>query len=643
MCGIAGCVVRSPDVVRRDWLSTMAASLRHRGPDDRGFLQWSAGEPAVGRDPDLPPGQVGLVHQRLSILDLSENGWQPMRGHDGRQHIVYNGEIYNYIELRDELRRLGHEFTSTGDTEVLLAAFSQWGEAALSRLVGMYALALVDTRSRTLTLARDPFGIKPLYYATWPGGMAFASEIKALLELPAVSRRASPRALHDYLRSGAVATDDQTFFADVREIPAGHSATLSLDSPDRVAPVRFWAPPAKRDLELSFGDAAEQLRSMFLDSIRLHLRSDVPIGTALSGGIDSSAIVAAVRAVGGDDVDIRTFSYIADDPALTEERWIDLQVDASSAKAEKVSPPVGDLVRDLDRLIKVQDEPFGSTSIYAQFRVFEMAAEAGVKVMLDGQGADEMLAGYQPYVSARVASLLRRGRPDVALRLARGASRNPGGARVATIAGKGAMSLLPAVAARAARTRFGSGNGAELWLDSEWFAARGCRAAEPQRDAGLSGALLRDFGRDSLPGLLRYEDRNSMAFSIESRVPFLTPRLADFVFRLPESHLLGGDATSKAVFRAAMRGLVPDRILDRRDKIGFATPEKKWLQALRPWIGDVLGQADDDSVPMLRMPAVRRELDAVLDGRAAFGWHVWRWINLIRWSELYSVDVTSAG
>ncbi|MDQ1708887.1 MAG: hypothetical protein QOG49_272, partial [Frankiaceae bacterium] len=630
MCGIAGCVTSSPDVVRREWLVSMADALRHRGPDDRGFLQWSSGEPSAGRDAGLPPGQVGLLHQRLSILDLTENGWQPMRSHDGHRHMVYNGEIYNYVELREELRRAGHTFRSSGDSEVLLAALTEWGTQALSRLVGMFSLAVLDTERRTLTLARDAFGIKPLFYATWPGGMAFASEIKALLELPAVSRRASATAIHDYLRAGGLPADDQTFFAGVRQLQPGHFATVSLDSPQHVTPVRFWSPPTERDVDLPFEAAAEQLRSLFVDSIRLHLRSDVPLGTALSGGIDSSAIVAAVRAVGGPDVDIRTFSYIADDQALSEERWIDLQAGAADAKAEKLTPAATDLVGDLDRLIRVQDEPFGSTSIYAQYRVFGMAAEAGVKVMLDGQGADEMLAGYQPYVPARVASLLRAGRPDLALRLARAAGRHPGSAGGAAIAAKGALSMLPVAAARAARDRFGTSNGADRWIATDWFAARGVLAGRPGPDDGLSSALLRDFTRDSLPGLLRYEDRNSMAFSIESRVPFLTQGIADFVFRLPESYLVSADATSKSVFRAAMRGLVPDAILDRKDKIGFATPERAWMQALRPWIGEVLAAADPSRLPALRLPAVKRELDDVLDGRSAFGWHIWRWINLIR-------------
>ena len=642
MCGIAGCAVRGPDVVRPEWLSSMATALQHRGPDDRGFLQWSSGEPELGRNPDLRPGQVGLVHQRLAILDLSEKGWQPMRSHDGHKHLVYNGEIYNYVELREELRRAGHEFSSSGDSEVLLAALSEWGTAALDRLVGMFAFAMLDSERRTLTLARDPFGIKPLFYATWPGGVAFASEIKALLELPPVSRRASARAVHDYLREGALAGNDSSFFADVHQLPPAHSVTISLDTPDQVSPRRYWSLPAVRDIELPFDAAAEQLRELFVDSIRLHLRSDVPIGTALSGGIDSSAVVAAGRWVGGSDVDIRTFSYIADDPALSEEKWVDLQADAAGAKGKKVCPPVGDLVRDLDRLIRVQDEPFGSTSIYAQYRVFSLAADAGIKVMLDGQGADEMLAGYPPYVPARVASMLRSGQVASGLALARASSRNPGAASAATIAGKGMMSMLPAAAARAARRRFGTADGADEWIDAQWFRERGVDAVAHRADHSLGDALLRDFGRDSLPGLLRYEDRNSMAFSIESRVPFLTPAISDFVFRLPEQHLIGADGTSKSVFRAAMRGLVPDAILDRKDKIGFATPERQWFQALRPWIGDVLTAADPAGVPVLKLDAVRSELDEVLDGRHAFGWHIWRWINLIRWTELYNVDMAGA-
>lgn len=640
MCAIAGCVGSRAASVPAEWLAGMAASLRHRGPDDHGFLQWDGeNPPTCGRGLARGGTQVGLVHQRLSILDLSDAGWQPMMSRDGRFAIVFNGEIYNYVELREKLESAGHEFRSTGDTEVLLAAFTEWGEEAITQLVGMFAFAILDTSTRTLTLARDPFGIKPLYYTTWPGGFAFASEIKALLELPIVRRGAAPGTLHEYLRFGRFGGADGTFFDQIRQLPAGHSVSLSLDTLPDVNPRQYWAPPSRRGSDLTFDEARERLRELFLESIALHLRSDVPVGVALSGGIDSSAIVSAVRAVGGPDVDIRAFSFIAAGTSLSEERWVDLQTQASGTVTKKICPPPADLARDVDVLIRAQDEPFGSTSIYAQYRVFSLAADAGVKVMLDGQGADELLGGYQFYLWARVASLLREGNHTAALGLARAARTLPGAPTPSTALARGAWGALPPSARTTARRSIGRWSGGDRWLHREWFQARGLGAADYPSDRTLSDTLIRDLTRDALPGLLRYEDRNSMAFSIESRVPFLTPQIADLVFRLPESYLISRDGTSKCVFRAAMRGLVPDAILDRRDKIGFGTPEREWLHVLRTWVDDVLASADQRAIGCLDLAAVRHEWARVVEGRSAFGWHVWRWINLIRWVQLYDIDL----
>ncbi|MEP7054545.1 MAG: asparagine synthase (glutamine-hydrolyzing), partial [Actinomycetota bacterium] len=493
MCGIAGCVTERPGEVRSSWLTDMAASISHRGPDDHGFLQWSGnGKPVVGRAVSPEPAQVGLAHLRLAILDLTEAGWQPMRSRDDRFHLVYNGEIYNYLELRDELQRAGHTFHSSGDSEVLLTAFKHWGLDALPKLVGMFAFAALDTERRTVTIARDPFGIKPLYYSSQGGMFAFASEIKALLQLPSVSRSANIRQVYRYLKSGALGGTDATFFAGIRQLAPGHYATISIDRPDRVEPARFWSPPTERDRTPTFEAAAEELRALFVESIRLHLRSDVPIGTALSGGIDSSAIVAAIRAVGGADVDIRTFSFIADDPRLSEESWMDLQAGAAGAAATKVKPPASDLVRDVDRLVGVQDEPFASTSIYAQFRVFELAAASGVKVMLDGQGADEMFAGYPPYVPARISSLLRAGRPAAAVQLSRHATGH-GADGPARQLGKAVAGLLhPALRNTAAR-RFGVDNGAGRWINTQWFADRGLQPEQRPANRTLSVALLREL------------------------------------------------------------------------------------------------------------------------------------------------------
>jgi asparagine synthase (glutamine-hydrolysing) len=640
VCGIAGVVCQAPDGVKPETIATLQRTLGHRGPDDQGCLQWSLGEqPAVGRQPRHDrASQLALAHRRLSILDPSSAGWQPMSSPDGRHHLVYNGEIYNYLELRDELASLGHAFRSGSDSEVLLSAYREWGSAALGRFTGMFAFAVLDLRGRRLFLARDPLGIKPLFYATWPGGMAFASEIKALLALPQVGRRVAPGPLYDYLRFGLTDHGPQTFFADVRQVPAACWIDLDLARPWDLRTVRYWQPPVERPADLSFPEAATRLRELFLDSVRLHLRSDVPVGAALSGGIDSSAIVLAMRALGGQSVDVRAVGYLAEEEPIGEERWIRTASRAARAALHTVEIRPAELVADLDELISVQDEPFGSTSIYAQFRVFRRAREAGLTVMLDGQGADELLAGYRPFAAARAASLLRSGRVWAAARFAVRSGAQPGAPGPGSTLLRGAFALLPGGVATVAR-RLKRDQAMLAWLDRGWFERAGVlRPDSRTRGWSLRAELDLALTATSLPALLRYEDRNSMAHGIESRVPFLTRELVEFVASLPEEYLLDGDGTTKAVFRAAMRGLVPDAILDRRDKIGFATPEQRWLATLRPWVDELLAGDAAAGIPALRLGPARLHWQAVRNGQKPFDWSVWRWLNLIRWSERNAVS-----
>lgn len=640
MCGIAGIAFRQPTNIPGSVGRNLQATLAHRGPDDLGYLLFGEGVDRGRKWPEQGGrGRVLLVHRRLSIIDLGETGWQPMSTPDGRYHLVYNGEIYNYVELRAELEALGYTFHSHSDTEVLLAAYSQWGQAALQRLIGMFAFAVLDVHKRELFLARDFFGIKPLFYATTPTGFAFASEIKALLELPGVGRQVNSSRVHAYLLAGATDHGDATLYEDVRQLPAAHCVTICLERPEIVEPVQYWNLSLDRRIDLSFDDAAEQLRGLFLDSVRMHLRSDVAVGAALSGGVDSSSIVAAMRYL-KPDLEIHTFSFLAEDPTIREERWVDIVGGAARTTVHKVQPSADELVSDLDCLIRAQDEPFGSTSIYAQHRVFRLAGQAGIKVMLDGQGADELLAGYSSYLVPRLASLLRGGRWIEAAMFARSLGTLP---RVParSIVRSAGLRMVPQPLKRPLR-RLMKREPAPEWLNTQWFLDCGDGVPEMPLSLGLQlhEQLLASVQHNSLPALLRYEDRNSMAHSIESRVPFLTPQLAEFILSLPEEHLIARDGTTKAVFRQAMRGIVPDRILDRRDKIGFETPEQRWLATLRPWVDEVLSGAAAADVPALNLPAVRREWGAVLDGKRPFDWRVWRWINLIRWSELHDVEFT---
>jgi asparagine synthase (glutamine-hydrolysing) len=640
MCGIAGIIATEPC----DWMPSSGKAildrLYHRGPDDHGWLTYSGGDgPRFGQGA-IPerPAEVLLLHRRLSILDLSEAGRQPMSSPDGRYWIAYNGEIYNYLELRAELAAAGHTFRTGTDTEVLLAALARWGPAALPRLVGMFAFALLDTVGRKMVLARDYFGIKPLYYCRTTEALGFASEIKALFDMRGVRPRIDPQGLYDYLRFGKTDHRPQTMLAGIRQVPPAHLLEIALDQPLSAEPLRYWHLDPRHTTDLPFDEAAGRLRQLFLDSVRLHLRSDVPVGTALSGGIDSSSIVMAVRKAAEDGVDFHSFSFIAADPAMSEERWVDTAAAAARTTVHKVTLEAAELAADLDRLIAVQDEPFGSTSVYAQYRVCQLAREAGIKVLLDGQGSDEMLAGYRHYLPAHLASLLRRGRLVRAFRLFRGAQAQPDvSLRELALCAGGA--LLPEVLKKPVR-RLVTAESFPRWMNRAWFLEHRMTApAAPARATPtLPAALLDDFTHTSLPALLRYEDRNSMAFSIESRVPFLTPQLAEFVFSLRESYLLSDEATSKHVFRAAMRGLVPDVILDRRDKIGFLTPDKDWLSTLRPWVDQVLGGDAARSIPALCLDEFIEESRRMFAGQARFDLHIWRFLNLIRWTEQLGVQ-----
>jgi asparagine synthase (glutamine-hydrolysing) len=628
-------------------LAQLTTSLVHRGPDDVGFLGgFDDGTLRTARSAEVAQGaRVALGHRRLSIIELGPGGWQPMVSQDGSLALVFNGEIYNYRELRRELEGQGRRFRTQSDTEVLLASLEHWGLGALPRLVGMFALAAVDARARRLVLARDPFGIKPLYYAEGPQGLLFASELRGLLAAQGSVRRVHPRRLYEYLRFGLTDDGEETLFAGVRQVAGGEALSFALGGGGAPTPHRYFAlgfdPESSREAGSapSFEQAAERLRSLFLESIRLHLRSDVPVGAALSGGIDSSSIVCAMRAVAEGPLELHAFSYVADDPALSEERWIDLAGGAAQAEIHKVRLSPEELVADLDELLRVQEQPFGSTSIYAQYRVFRLAREHGIRVLLDGQGADEMLGGYRTYLASRLVSLVRERRFGEAGRFFARVARAMPAERTDLVA-RAAGLTLPTALQRLVRPLVRQ----ELepaWLAREWFRARDVHPAplwRSQSRAALREHLHTTLLRTSLPMLLRYEDRNSMAFSIESRVPFLHPELVRFVLALPEEWILGEDGTSKHVFRRAMRGLVPDPVLDRRDKIGFATPERRWLEAIAPWVEKILSGEAVARVPVLRPAALRESWQEVLRTGRGFDFRVWRWINLVRWSELFDVS-----
>lgn len=671
MCGILGLWHRDGKPVDLLELQRATTMLRHRGPNDEGYLlvDTRSGRTVLCGGDDTSPElrlprieefvgeqfNLGLGFRRLSILDLSPAGHQPMCSHDNNHWLIFNGEVYNYIELRRELAALGYEFRTGTDSEVILAAYREWGPRCLERFNGMWALAVWDGAKRQLFLARDRFGVKPLYVVDGEETFAFASEIKALLVMGEVSFKPSHRAIAAYVtqgRSPAHGSGD-TFFEGVRALPGAHYTVIG--NAGQIVHRRYWSlPPGVSGTRE--GDAAPSLavdaraastlheyRELFVDAVRLRLRADVPVGTCLSGGLDSSSIVAVAGRLLQSEHAVslarlgehqQTFSAVYETPGPWDERQhIERVIERTGAAGNYAQPTVERMWSDLERLVWHQDEPFQSTSIFAQWCVMDLARQRGVTVLLDGQGADEVLGGYRPF-SVRAAELLRAGRLLGALRLL-GDVRRAGGVSQVSVLGKALAVQLPApILKRLGSTRLkraaeGSGLRPDMLADLRSSEAYDAPYVDQR---SLSEHLARLIVEDSLPNLLRYEDRNSMAFSIEARVPFLDYRLVEYAFtRAAPLRIHRGWA--KWVQRMAMRDFLPQDIVWRRDKVGFETPEALWLRSSRRQILDILN-ADDTGNEYIDLAVVRRRVPELLDAPEGYS-QVWRWVNLVVWLRCF--------
>jgi asparagine synthase (glutamine-hydrolysing) len=661
MCGIAGRLrldAAAPPV-RAGELVAMGDAMPWRGPDDEGFLLEGEGgvrhlfggpvtpedayetplpyAPARRRPAPDAAGHVGFAFRRLSILELSPAGHQPMCDPTGRYWIVFNGEIYNYLELRAELAGRGHVFRTGGDTEVILAGWAEWGLDLLPRMNGMWGMALWDARERTLALLRDRFGVKPVHYTATGGTLAFASELKPLL----VDGPRAPRAeaIHAFLARDWVDHRPETFFEGVYQLPAGHVLLARAGAPGAPGQVevrRWWdLDPARRTV-MTPAAAAERFAELFEDAVRVRLRSDVPVGTCLSGGLDSTAIVAtAARQL---PHAMRTFSVAYDEGAAFDERaWIAEANRASGAEGAIVVPDGRDLWETFESLVWHQEEPAAGMGIYSQWHVMKRAGRgpggAGMKVLLDGQGGDELLGGYHRYYFPYLRDRLARGEFAAFAGAFRGVAFDQRLGVAQTLA-KVLVPLLPPPVFDWGRRTFGQGKDRVLGE-----ALRPFQAAEPRPpwrfDSRLSNQLAWDMTARFLPSLLRYEDRNSMAWSIETRLPFLDYRLAEFVFSLETETRIRG-TTTKALLRDALGSRIPPAILARRDKKGYETPTDVWFrtrEAAR--VRAILLAPDAASRPYLDRAALARELEGYLAGRRAIGLQVWRWLHLELWLRAF--------
>lgn len=568
MCGIAG-ILSNDHRVESETLTRMTDAIAHRGPDGAGHWINAA-------------QTCGLGHRRLAIIDLSETGRQPMFYADGRYSITYNGEIYNYLELRHQLESRGVTFVSTSDTEVLLALFAESGAACLGDLEGMFAFAIWDDAERRLFIARDRFGEKPFYYSVHNNALYFGSEMKTLWAA-GVPRSASETMLFDYLDGGATYdhTDlSRTFFEGIFKLKAAHYAVISPDDL-RTEQICYWRiDPLNIDAGISEDDAKARFIDLFDESVAHRLRSDVAVGSSLSGGLDSSLIVCTIDKLNERKVRQATFSARFPGFEKDEGEYMQAVIDATNVEPHFAYPDGDGLIADIETLCHHQEEPFGTASIYAQFCVMRLAKDHGVTVLLDGQGADELLAGYHTFFDDYLNELRRtnltRWRAELnAYAPEYGAPSSSGGFV------KFAKAILPRRLVDFAKRLRRQMTNSHGFLNRDFYEANFASAIPSAVAADtLQAALYRQTFGGSLEELLRYADRNSMAHSREVRLPFLHHGLAEFLFSLP-SDLKIRKATTKYIMRETFRDRLPQVVVNRRDKIGYEPPQKSWLSDAR--------------------------------------------------------------
>lgn len=592
----------------------MRDSISHRGPDDAGF--WQA-----------PAGSAMLGSRRLAILDLSPSGHQPMADEASGLVIAFNGEIYNYLELASDLESCGCRFRSRTDTEVLLKSYEKWGEECLERLNGMFAFAIWDESRQTLFAARDRFGEKPFYFYQDANRelLAFGSEIKALVAGRLFAARPDPGAVCSFLANEGIDAGRETIVENVFALPAAHALRFSWR--DRSLKIwRYWDLDAERKILFSDREQyADRFLELLADSVRLRLRSDVPVGSSLSGGLDSSTIVGLVaktRPQAGQE----TFSARFAEGPFDEGPHIQRMAVWAGVRNHAVYPDPKNLPEEIEALTWQQDAPFHSSSIYAQWCVMRLARERGVTVLLDGQGADEVLAGYHSYFSSSIVELLKRYRVFAAAAAIRRYTLAHGRSHLPLIL----AGLLPA-AVRSSAKAWRRPRAIDKDFERMW--PRPSVVGKGKFHHPLHQLLYETLTETSLPALLRYADRNSMAFSREVRLPFLDHRLVEYLFAIPAEQKIDG-ATTKIVLRSATRGILPEEIRTRKDKIGFAPPENVWLGGpLREWAEDVMSSDQFRQREWLDARALDRVWRRFKSGEAALHTVVWRWLSLETWAR----------
>ncbi|WP_448377127.1 asparagine synthase (glutamine-hydrolyzing) [Fervidobacterium sp.] len=612
MCGIAGIIKTDNSQVNSQEIKKMTDIIAHRGPNGEGFY--------FGKN-------FAFGHRRLAILDLTDAGKQPMvyEGKRGKYVITYNGEVYNYLELKEELMKDGYIFNTHTDTEVILASYDKWGPECVKRFNGMWAFAIFDEKRNEIFISRDRFGIKPLYYTTVGNTFAFASEIKQFTTINGWKAKLNKRTAYDFLALSISDHTEETFFEGVYQLKPGDFMLYDLSKHKYNVEKWYDLNDIEINNDIKFDEAVERFREIFFDAVRIHLRSDVKVGSCLSGGLDSSTLVCVMNRLIDTKENQEVVSATTEVKKHREIEYAEEVARFTGVNLHVVYPRFEELVERLDEIIWHQDVPFGSTSIFAQWKVFEEARRNGLIVMLDGQGADEILAGYYHAYGPFLANLLRRAKVVKFYKELRAISSLGYSSR--GMFKRAILNALPeGLIARARRFR----------KKESLF-----KTVDGVSDLGfvypnLYHYRIDMFYRTSLIPLLRYEDRNSMRFSVEGRVPYLDYRLVEFMLSLPDDFLIR-DGITKIILRNSMRGIVPDKVLDRKDKLGFETPESVWMKENKEFVVRNVSESIRLSDGLISS----RFLDYVndfLNGKIGYDRVIWRVLIFGQWMKRFSVE-----
>jgi len=642
MCGFTGIWNFDGKPVDVTCLVAMNTTIRHRGPDDEGYLMANTanheaflyhGDETITEIRsssvhirESKQANLGIGFRRLSIIDLSATGHQPMQDESGRYCIVLNGEIYNYIEIRAELIIAGFTFRSQSDTEVVLKAFIHWGKECLNRFNGMWAFVIYDSRENRLFGARDRFGIKPFYYHYEPGKrFIFASEIKAILQI--IDPTVDPFSILQLFTTSYMDHSHHTFFRDIIQLKPSHYLEISEN---RISIDRYYRINIQ-ETKIDFNNASEKFLHILKDSVRIRMRSDVPIGFALSGGLDSSSIIALARDL-YPSYDINAFSLVYPGKSVDESFYIRKVTEKLSVRQFAVSPTAEDLLESLDKFVWHQEEPNNGSSYWGEFKLRELIKKSGVTVSLEGQGADEIITGYPFFIDPYLSDLLAEFKFTSFIREANA---------FRYLDNKSITKHLEAFI-RTVRRKKKDGHLKSLpeYLNLDYFSGiitHDETVPAVFSESRLNKALHHALTISSVPAQLIRADKSSMAFSVECRFPFLDYRLVELAFSLPGNFKLR-EGVTKYILRESVLGLIPDEVYQRKDKIGFATPQKEWLSgALKTWMKDIVFSSSFTEVPFFNAALLNKELENNLS--VIPDYRLWAIIMCYVWIQKFKVSV----